>query len=83
VQTHLELANVFAKLDQPNKALEIYDNALQKYPYEVSFLLGIARIQDMLNDSAKAVEVYKKVLHTESSNLEAVASIASYHFYTD
>ena len=37
----------------------------------------------MLNDSAKAVEYYRKALSIESCNLEAVASIASYHFYTD
>jgi len=37
----------------------------------------------MLNDSIKAVDLYKRALSVESSNLEAVASIASYHFYTD
>ena len=46
-------------------------------------MLGIGRIYDMLNDSAKAVELYRKVLFYESCNLEAVASIASYHFYMD
>jgi len=63
--------------------MEIFEQALKKYPYEVNFIIGMARIQDMLNDSAKAVELYKKVLQVESCNLEAVASIASYHFYTD
>lgn len=37
----------------------------------------------MLNDSVKSVEFYKKVLFYESCNLEAVACIASYHFYID
>jgi len=83
VKTHLQLAKVFIKLDQPNTALEILGQALNKYPYEISFLIGLARIHDMLNESIKAVDLYKRALSVESSNLEAVASIASFHFYTD
>jgi hypothetical protein len=37
----------------------------------------------MINESEKAVEHYRRVLYYESSNLEAVASIAAYHFYID
>ena len=37
----------------------------------------------MLNNSGEAVKLYQKVLEKESSNLEAVACIASYHFYMD
>ena len=83
VKTHLELAKIYIRLDQPNTAVEIFTSALSKYPQEISFLLGVSRVYDMLNDSLKAVEFYRKVLVFESCNLEAVASIASYHFYTD
>ncbi len=54
-----------------------------KYPNEISYLIGLGRIYDLLNDSLEAVKYYKKVLHMDSSNLEAVACIASYHFYID
>ena len=83
IKTFLELSRIFVRLDQPNTALEILNNALNKYPHEISLLLGIGRIHDMLNDALKAVEIYRKVLFLESINLEAVASVASYHFYND
>jgi tetratricopeptide repeat protein 8 len=54
-----------------------------KYPNEISYLIGLGRIYDLLNDSVEAVKYYKKVLQMDSSNLEAVACIASYHFYID
>lgn len=56
---------------------------MNKYPTEISFVIGQARIHDMLNDSAKSVELYRRALAIESSNLESVASIACYHFYMD
>jgi hypothetical protein len=40
-------------------------------------------VHDMLNDSMKSVDFYRRALAFESSNLEAVASIAAYHFYID
>lgn len=83
IKTHLELSRIYIRLDQPNTSLEILNNALKKYPHEISLILSIGRIYDMLNDSLKSVEIYRKVLLLESFNLEAVASVASYHFYTD
>ena len=46
-------------------------------------IIGIARIHDMLNDPKKAFLMYKSVLTFDNNNVEAIASIASYHFYTD
>ena len=46
-------------------------------------IIGIARIHDMLNDPKKAFIMYKQVLLYDNNNVEAIASIASYHFYTD
>ena len=45
--------------------------------------MGIARIHDLLNDPGQAYVMYKKVLLFDNNNIEAIASIASYHFYTD
>lgn len=44
---------------------------------------GVARIYDMLNDPRKSFLMYKQVLSYENNSVEAIASIASYHFYTD
>lgn len=45
--------------------------------------MGIARVHEMLNDSRKAFLLYKQVLTFENNSCESIASIASYHFYTD
>jgi len=37
----------------------------------------------MLNDPKKSFTLYKQVLTFDNNNVEAIASIASYHFYTD
>eukprot|EP00744_Colponema_vietnamica_P015647 GILI01021941.1.p1 GENE.GILI01021941.1~~GILI01021941.1.p1 ORF type:complete len:520 (-),score=157.53 GILI01021941.1:66-1583(-) len=83
ITTHLELAKVYIKIDQPNTALEIYTKASEKFVGETHLLLGMARIYEQLNDSNKAIQIFKKVLHFDSCNPEAIACLASHHFYTD
>ena len=80
---HLELSRIYVRSDQPNTAIDLLVRALTKFPHEISLILNISRIYDMLNDAVKGVEYYKRILAIESCNLEAVASIASYHFYID
>lgn len=43
----------------------------------------MARVYDALNDVDKGIQFYKNVLYYDSSNVEAIACLASYHFYTD
>jgi hypothetical protein len=49
----------------------------------VLLLLGEARIHDALNDMEASLALYKRVLHLDASNVEAMACIAAHHFYTD
>jgi hypothetical protein len=71
------------KLDQPQKALAAYGKAGGGGAGGDVFLnLAQARIHDQLNDDQSAA-FYKKVLQTDASNVEAIASLASNHFYTD
>jgi len=83
VTTHLELAKVAIRQDQPTRAVEEYSDGLKVHPFETHFFTGIARVHDMLNDPAKSLIFYKKVLQFDNSSVESIASIASYHFYTD
>ena len=46
-------------------------------------LLGEARIHDVLNDVDAALALYKRVLHLDAANVEAMACLASHHFYND
>ncbi len=83
LSTYLWVAKVDLRLDQPNSALELYNKGLERFPKEISLLLGIARIYDGLLDMNKGLQFYKRVLTFDSSNLEAIACVASHHFYSD
>jgi len=83
IAPYLELSKIYLKLDQPNTALDNYMRASEKYSGDVALILGIARVYDALNDLARGVQYYKKVLHYDASNAEAIACLASHHFYTD
>ena len=74
---------VFIRLDQPNSALDAYMHAAEEFPRDTSLIIGCARVCEAMNDVDRAIGFYKQVLHLDSSNVEAIASLASYNFYTD
>ncbi|XP_067141964.1 tetratricopeptide repeat protein 8 [Centruroides vittatus] len=83
VDTFLWLAKVYIRLDQPLTSLEVYKQALEKFPGETNLLTNIARIYEGLNDLNLAVKYYKDVLQYDAINIEAIACIATHHFYSD
>ena len=83
VISHLELSKIYIRLDQPKTALTEYERATQEHPYDNSLLIAAARVHDMLNDTAAGAALYKKALRLDATNVEAIACIASQHFYTD
>lgn len=50
IVVHLELVKVAVRQDQPLKAIELYEKALETYKNESCFRVGIARIHELLND---------------------------------
>jgi len=83
ISTHLELCKVYLRLDQPNSALDQYGRAGDKFVGDTHILVGLARTYDMLNALLRGVQFYKRVLQYDSVNTEAIACLASHHFYTD
>lgn len=83
ITTHLELCKVYLRLDQPNSALDQYGRAGEKFIGDTHILVGLARTYDMLNAMLRGVQFYKRVLQYDSVNAEAIACLASHHFYTD
>ncbi len=83
VVVYLELGKVYVKLDQPLTVLELFEKGTEMNPTDTHLLLGMARTYDQLADNEKAVDFYRRVLAIDSSNPEAIACIASYHFYED
>lgn len=83
IAVSLELAKVYLKIDQPNTALEAYMRASEKFSGDVSLIVATARVYDSLGDSARALSHYKKALHYDASNAEAIACLAAHSFYSD
>ena len=83
INTYLDLCNVYIRLDLPNTALDLLNEASQMFTAEPRLILGIARIYDMLNDHTNSVAFYKKVLVLDSSHVEAIACLGAHYFYAD
>jgi len=83
IVTHLQLAKVALRLDQPKNALDVYSRASMLFPKDPSCMIGIARVHDALNDQGEAITHYKKVLEADASSFEATACLAAHHFYSD
>lgn len=56
---------------------------IEKFAGETTLLTGIARIHEELMDMNNTVKMYKEVLHFDNTYVEAIACIATNHFYTD
>lgn len=83
INTYLNLCNVYLRMDVPNNALDLMIEASEKFTCEPRFLLGAARIYDMLHDPESAITNYKKVLVLDSSSIEAIACLGAHAFYSD
>ncbi|EGD72448.1 hypothetical protein PTSG_00470 [Salpingoeca rosetta] len=77
------LAKVYIRMDQPQNAIQCYREGLEKFPDEPVLLAGIARVFEGIGDLTKSVEEYKKLLKVDSTNVEAIASLAADKFYGD
>lgn len=83
IDSYLWLGKVYIRLDQPLAALDVYKQGLDKFPKETFLLVHIARIYEALNDLNLAVKFYKEVLMYDAIDVEAIACIATHHFYSD
>ena len=79
----LELSKVYIRIDQPLAAMEVYRTGLDKFPNEVSLLLGNARVQESIGNTSIANSYYKMALqvtqapfhiHVNKLTLNSIAS---------
>jgi tetratricopeptide repeat protein 8 len=82
-RTYTELCKSYVKQDQPMYAIEKFKTSIQDFPYDESLKICLARIYDLIDSSDESVTRYKEVLITNPCNIEAIASIAAYNFYSD
>ena len=58
----LRFMQVYIRLDQPMAALEVYRTGLDKFPNEVTFLTGVARIYEAIGNLSLSAKYYKILL---------------------
>ena len=56
---------------------------MELFPTSTHMALGAARLHETMGETEKALALYRRVLLVDGSNVEAVACLASNHFYTD
>lgn len=83
VVTHLELAKIYMRRDQAVKTIDVYKKGLESHPFEVHLYTGISRAYEIVNDPSNSNQLCKVVLNFDNTNVEAIATLASYHFYTN
>ena len=60
---------VYIRLDQPMAALEVYRTGLDKFPNEVTFLTGVARIYEAIGNLSLSAKYYKILLVVRMCNM--------------
>eukprot|EP01084_Bolivina_argentea_P085403 154351_1 len=84
IPIYLYLSKIYMKLDQPKNSINCYNAGLNKLNFnDISFILGKARVYELLNDVQTSTYLYKDVLKYESSNIEAMACLGSQYFYLE
>ncbi|EEC18910.1 tetratricopeptide repeat protein 8, tpr8, putative [Ixodes scapularis] len=71
------------QLDQPLAALETYRRALDKFPDEAAVIAPMARVYEGLHDLQRSAKLYKDLLVQDAVHVEAIACVATHHFYAD
>ncbi|KAJ3235891.1 Tetratricopeptide repeat protein 8 [Chytriomyces hyalinus] len=75
--SRLYLAKVYLQMDQPQKALKCYTVTEQLHPKTSAPLLAKARVCEELMDYEAASSMYKSILESDSSNIEALSALAA------
>jgi tetratricopeptide repeat protein 8 len=83
IDSRLELAKLYVRIDQPAKATAELEAGAQQFPLDVRFPLGLARVWDQLGNTIKARETWKAVLERDQASVEALASLGASTYYDD
>ncbi|CAB3397472.1 unnamed protein product [Caenorhabditis bovis] len=82
VETFAFLGKVYNRMDQPVAALKSYSEGLSQFEHDVTLLTGMARVKELLGEYDDSINIYKKVLEVQANNIEAIACVATTHYYS-
>lgn len=75
-----EMATLYKKKRNYDKAYLFYREYLQRYPEEVSALVACAEVEMMRGNETDAVKTYEKVLMLDADNLQANIYLGNYYY---
>ncbi|ETO31323.1 hypothetical protein RFI_05795 [Reticulomyxa filosa] len=85
MDSYLYLGKVYQRLDQPNKATQLYSKAfaLPHLRHEKHLLLAHARVEEQLqcNPQTYVMTIYKSILRLQPCCIEPLACLATHYFY--
>ncbi|KAH9375980.1 hypothetical protein HPB48_019764 [Haemaphysalis longicornis] len=64
-------------MDQPLAAVEAYRRGLDKFPGEAALIAPMARVYE------RSAKLYRDLLTQDAVHVEAIACVATHHFYAD
>ncbi|KAM8718097.1 hypothetical protein ACLKA7_004755 [Drosophila subpalustris] len=79
--TYLLLSRLYQRLRQPERALLLIGQAVERHPFEVVYRLEQARIHEAMSQQVDALQLYRLAAKLQPINVEALASIAVGYFY--
>ncbi|XP_030565489.1 tetratricopeptide repeat protein 8 [Drosophila novamexicana] len=79
--TYLLLSRLYQRLRQPERALLLIGQAVERQPFDVAFRLEQARIHAAMLQQEDALQLYRLAAKLQPINVEALASIAVGYFY--
>ncbi|XP_077528571.1 tetratricopeptide repeat protein 8-like [Haemaphysalis longicornis] len=71
------------QMDQPLAAVEAYRRGLDKFPGEAALIAPMARVYEGLHDLQRSAKLYRDLLTQDAVHVEAIACVATHHFYAD
>lgn len=77
------LAKLYRQLDKPKQAIWAFEQAAISFPEDTTLITGMSRLCAELGDADRSLEHYRHALSLDSTNAEAIASVAAVAFYTD
>lgn len=79
--TYLLLSRLYQRLRQPERALLLIGQAVERHPFDVVYRLEQARIHGGMSQQEDALQLYRLAARLQPINVEALASIAQGYFY--
>ncbi|XP_077521813.1 tetratricopeptide repeat protein 8 isoform X2 [Amblyomma americanum] len=78
-----DVRQVQLQMDQPLAAVEAYRRGLDKFPNEAALVAPMARVYEGLHDLQRSAKLYRELLCQDAVHVEAIACVATHHFYAD